>query len=98
MWRRRSNPVCAPLPICGQLLTVFPGVEISVQPGVHVLAIFPENRRGAHVTDLLAKLDLGVDSRGEQDTLVTRYGIEMVVSQIRLVGALPVLAHIDDYN
>lgn len=82
----------------GTSLTVFPGVEISVQPGVHILAIFPETRTGAHVNDLLAKLHLGADDRGEQEALVTKYGPQQVVSMIRGEGALPILAHIDDYK
>lgn len=82
----------------GTSLTVFPGVEISVQPGVHILAIFPETRGGAHVNDLLAKLHLGADDRGEQEALVTKFGVQEVVSMIRNEGALPILAHIDDYK
>ena len=77
-------------------LTVFPGVEITVQPGVHVLAIFPEACGGAHITDLLANLGLGVDDRDNPETLVTRFGVQEVVSIIRdKYSALPVLAHID---
>jgi PHP family Zn ribbon phosphoesterase len=82
----------------GTSLTVFPGVEISVQPGVHILAIFPETRGGAHVNDLLAKLHLGADDRGEQEALVTKFGAQEVVFMIRKEGALPILAHIDDYK
>lgn len=82
----------------GTPLVVFPGVEISVQPGVHILAIFPENLTGAHVNDLLAKLHLGADDRGEQEALVTKYGPQQVVAMIRSEGALPILAHIDDYK
>jgi PHP family Zn ribbon phosphoesterase len=76
-------------------LTVFASVEITVGPGVHVLAIFPEDRTSAHITDLLAKLGLGADERGDQEALVTQFGIQAVVSMIREQGALPVLAHID---
>jgi hypothetical protein len=80
----------------GSELTVFPGVEITVQPGVHVVAIFPEDRNGAHVTDLLAELGLGADQRGNSEALVTRFGVQEVVSIIRGHNALPVLAHIDE--
>jgi ABC-type lipoprotein export system ATPase subunit len=86
------------LAAAGTSLTVFPGVEISVQPGVHILAIFPEDRTGAHINDLLARLDLGADARGEQEALVTKYGAQEVVSMICREGALPVLAHIDDFK
>jgi len=77
-------------------LVVFPGVEITVQPGVHVLAIFPEDCEGAHVTDLLSELGLRKDDRGNPDALVTDFGIHKVVSKIREHQALPILAHIDD--
>jgi len=80
----------------GTGLTVFPGVEVTVQPGVHVLALFPEDRNSAHITDLLAELGLGADQRGNSEAMVTRYGIQEVIAIIRRHGALPVLAHIDD--
>lgn len=82
----------------GTTLTVFPGVEISVAPGVHILAIFPEDRGTAHVTDLLARLGVRADARGEQEALVTEHGVQRVISIIRSENALPVLAHIDDYK
>ena len=76
-------------------LTVFPGVEITVTPGVHVIALFPTHRSGAHVEHLLSELGLGPDERGKSQALVTRYGIQEVVHIIKRHGALPVLAHID---
>ncbi|MEA3310272.1 MAG: PHP domain-containing protein [Chloroflexota bacterium] len=76
-------------------LTVFPGVEITVQPGVHVIALFPTERTGAHIIDLLAKLGIGVDDRGSPEAMVT-HGIQEVIAIIRNCDALPVLAHIDD--
>ena len=80
----------------GTGLTVFPGVEITVQPGVHVLAIFPEDYSSANVTDLLSDLGLKANDRGKNDSLVVKYGIQEVVSIIKKNHALPVLAHIDD--
>ena len=80
----------------GNELIVFPGVEITVQPGVHVLAIFPEDQTGAHVTDLLSALGLKADARGKNNSLVTRFSVQETVSIIRGHQALPVLAHIDD--
>lgn len=77
-------------------LTVFPGVEITVQPGVHVIALFPTERTGDHINDLLAELGIGVDERGRSEAMVTRYGIQEVISIIQRHNALPVLAHIDD--
>ena len=80
----------------GTGLTVFPGVEITVQPGVHVVAIFPEDYSSANVTDLLSDLGLKANDRGKNDSLVVKYGIQEVVSIIKKNHALPVLAHIDD--
>jgi len=77
-------------------LTVFPGVEITVNPGVHVVALFPEEHTGEHITDLLAELGIGVEQRGNSEAMVTRYGVQEVIAIIRRHGALPVLAHIDD--
>lgn len=79
----------------GTSLTVFAGVEITVQPGVHILAIFPETASGDHITDLLAELGLGTDSRGNPEALVTRYGLQEVIKMIHGKKALPILAHID---
>jgi len=80
----------------GTGLTIFPGVEITVQPGVHVIALFPTESTGNHIIDLLAELGIGVDDRGRSEAMVTRYGIQEVISIIRRHDALPVLAHIDD--
>lgn len=77
-------------------LIVFPGTEITVQPGVHVIAIFPEYCTGGHVTDLLAELGIHAEHRGDCIAIVTRYGIQEVVSIICRHKALAVLAHIDD--
>ncbi|MEA4906728.1 MAG: PHP domain-containing protein [Anaerolineaceae bacterium] len=80
----------------GTGLTVFPGVEITVQPGVHVLAIFPEDRATTNVNDLLSDLGLRADDRGKNDSLVKDFSIQKTVSFIRNHNALPILAHIDD--
>jgi len=80
----------------GTGLTIFPGVEITVQPGVHVIALFPTESTGNHINDLLAELGIGVDERGCSEAMVTRYGIQEVITIIRRHDALPVLAHIDD--
>ncbi|MBC8507756.1 MAG: PHP domain-containing protein [Chloroflexi bacterium] len=77
-------------------LTVFPGVEITVQPGVHIIALFPAVRTSAHINDLLARLGIGVDDRGSSEAMVTHYGTQEVINIIQKHGALPVLAHIDD--
>lgn len=79
-------------------LVVFPGVEINIQPGVHVLAIFPEDKTSSNVNDLLQDLGLGTEKRGKNDSVVLKYGINEALSIIKKDGALPVLAHIDDIS
>jgi PHP family Zn ribbon phosphoesterase len=81
----------------GTGLVVFPGVEITIQPGVHVVAIFSEDRTSSHVTDLLTDLGLKTDDRGKNNSLVTKFSVQEVVSKIRNDHhALPILAHIDN--
>jgi hypothetical protein len=77
-------------------LVVFPGVEISVAPGVHVVALFPLHCTAEHINHLLSQLDIPPDQRGDSTALVTRYGVQQVVKMISNNSALPVLAHIDD--
>lgn len=79
-------------------LVIFPGVEINVQPGVHVLAIFPEDKTSSNVTDLLNNLGLGTEERSKNSSVVQSYGIMEVLSRIKKSGALPLLAHIDNMS
>ncbi len=79
----------------GTGLAVFPGVEISVAPGVHIVALFSLDCTAEHVNHLLSKLDIPPERRGDASALVTRYGVQQVVTMVHDNGALPVLAHID---
>jgi ABC-type lipoprotein export system ATPase subunit len=82
----------------GTTLTVFPGVEISVQPGVHVIALFPLEARGEHINALLSKFDIDVDERGNPEAIVTDFGVQKVISLIHGQNAFAILAHIDDHK
>lgn len=74
-------------------LTLFPGVEISVSGGFHLLAIFDTSATTRTVTDLLAAVRYqGTD--GDSDG-VTREGPEKVVEEILNAGAIPIPAHAD---
>ena len=44
----------------GRNITVLPGVELSVSPGVHLLAILPEGGSAA-ISDLLSRLELPIE-------------------------------------
>lgn len=74
-------------------LTLFPGVEISVCGGFHLLAIFDTNATTRTITDLLAAIDYqGTD--GDSDG-VTREGLERVIEKIWKAGGIPIPAHAD---
>ena len=79
----------------GTGIIVFPGVEINVSPGVHIVAIFPEYSNSANIIDLLTDLGLTQELRNKNDSIVTKYGIDEVCTRIRNANALPILAHID---
>lgn len=74
-------------------LTLFPGVEISVQGGVHVLAIFEPSATSSDIVKLLSKVDYH-GSEGGSDG-VTRKGIAEVIEAILASGAIPIPAHAD---
>ncbi len=74
-------------------LTIFPGVELSVQGGVHVLAVFDPARSTADVDALLGSVQYR-GNRGECDG-VTSMGIDGVVADITAREGLPILAHAD---
>lgn len=56
----------------GKDLVVFPGVEISCEGGergLHVIALLDVDKNSAHVSDLLSRLDIPPDRRGNTDAL-----------------------------
>lgn len=74
-------------------LTLFPGVEISVSGGFHLLAIFDPTQTTRTITDLLAAVRYqGTD--GDSDG-VTREGPEGVFQAILAAGGIPIPAHAD---
>lgn len=74
-------------------LAIFPGVEISVSGGFHLLAIFDPSATTRTVTDLLAAVRYqGTD--GDSDG-VTREGPEKVVEEILNARGIPIPAHAD---
>ena len=61
-------------------LHLFPGVEITVQGGFHLLAIFDPSATSQTISDLLARVDYD-GTRGSSDG-VTRVGAADVVARI----------------
>lgn len=74
-------------------LHLFPGVEISVQGGFHLLAIFDPSATSQTISDLLARVDYD-GTRGDSDG-VTRIGAAQVVERILAAGGLAIPAHVD---
>jgi len=72
---------------------LFPGVEISVNGGIHLLAIFDPSRGSAEISDLLAQAEYQ-GSRGDSDG-VTRRSLPEVIELITNAGGLAIPAHAD---
>lgn len=74
-------------------LTLFPGVEISVQGGFHLLALFDPISTASDIDTLLGKVDYS-GTKGGSDG-VTRRGAGEVIRAVVESGGLPILAHAD---
>ena len=74
-------------------LVLFPGVELSVQGGCHLLALFDPNRTGSDVTSLLGAVRYSA-TRGDSDG-VTSTGLLDTIAAVHEAGAIPIPAHAD---
>lgn len=74
-------------------LVLFPGVELSVQGGCHLLALFDPNRTGSDVTSLLGAVRYSA-TRGDSDG-VTGTGLLDTIAAVHEAGAIPIPAHAD---
>lgn len=74
-------------------LALFPGVEITANGGIHILAIFDPSRDGADIAALLGAVS-NHGNRGESSCAVNASPIEVVQKTVE-AHALPVLAHVD---
>jgi hypothetical protein len=75
-------------------LTLFPGVEISVQGGFHLLAIFDPSATGNDVTSLLGAC--GYAGRYGETEDITAEGALKVINAVVRAGAIAIPAHADD--
>jgi energy-coupling factor transporter ATP-binding protein EcfA2 len=75
-------------------LTLFPGVEISAQGGVHVLAIFDPAATTSDIDSLLGSVGYR-GTKGDSDA-VTEKGITEVIQAILGAGAIAIPAHADN--
>ena len=72
---------------------LFPAVEISVNGGVHILALFDAEKTSDDITALLGAVDYK-GNRGDSDGVTTKSAPE-VVRVISEHGGIPVPAHVD---
>lgn len=74
-------------------LTLFPGVEISVQGGVHLLALFGPEATTSHIDTLLGRVGYA-GTKGDSDA-ETSQSVQNVVKAVLDSGAIPIPAHVD---
>ncbi len=75
-------------------LTLFPGVEISVQGGVHILALFDPGKGRDDIIRLLGAVDYR-GAHGDSNG-VTHKSVTEVLQIIHDMGALAIPAHVDE--
>ena len=77
-------------------LCLFPGVELSVNGGFHLLAVFDRDATGRDVSDLIARVEYqGTPGRCDG---VTQKSAAEVVELVAGLGALAIPAHVDQQN
>lgn len=74
-------------------LTLFPGVEITANNNVHILAVLDTNCQSADVAALLGAVGFN-GTRGTSDAAAESSPVE-VVKAICRTGSVPILAHVD---
>lgn len=77
-------------------LTIFPGVEISVNGGVHVLAILEPGKSTSDIDSLLGAVGFS-GNKGSSDAVTSKSFTE-VVAGIATAGGLPIPAHVDGHK
>lgn len=80
-------------------LVIYPGVELSLCEGLHMLAIFDPKYGSPYVCSLLGAVGFPPHLHGETDahdgTACTRKSLVEVVEEILRSGGLPIPAHVD---
>ena len=76
---------------------VFPGVEISVNGGVHVLAILESDKTTPDIDSLLGVVGFPSEHKGSSDAVTKRSFVE-VIEAIVEAGGIAIPAHVDDFN
>lgn len=74
-------------------LTLFPGVELSVSGGFHLIALFDPSATTSDVDTLLGKVDYD-GTKGDSDGVTGKSPVQ-VIDAVLAAGALPIPAHAD---
>ena len=74
-------------------LYLFPGVEITANDGVHILAIFGEDKDESHIDQLLGAVGYN-DTKGKSSGLTSK-STTQVIDEIAKRGGIPIPAHVD---
>lgn len=74
-------------------LTLFPGIELSVNGGVHLLALFDPEAGTAQVEALRGAVGYH-GTPGDSDS-VTQDSLELCIQKTKQHGAIPIPAHVD---
>ncbi len=78
-------------------LSIFPGVEISVNGGAHLLAILECDKTTSDIDALLGAVGFPSEKKGSSDAVTTKTFTEVVEAIVSADGiAIP--AHVDDVN
>lgn len=72
---------------------IFPGAEISVNGGVHILAILPKEKRTSDVASLLGAVEYD-GTHGKCETC-TNKSVNEVITKIIHLGGIAIPAHVD---
>ena len=78
-------------------LSIFPGVEISVNGGVHLLAILECDKTTSDIDSLLGAVGFPSTKKGSSDAVTTKTFTE-VVEAIVSANGIAIPAHVDDDN
>ena len=81
----------------GKPLTVFPGVEITVSDGFHIIALFDVDRDRDYIVAFLGAIQIKPSEYGATTTS-SKIGSYEVIEQILKWHGLPILAHIDSHK
>nr|WP_260590798.1 AAA family ATPase [Variovorax sp. DXTD-1] len=81
-------------------LHLFPGVEISVQGGIHLLAIFDPTANASTIASVLGGVGFPAHLHGETDdkegAAITRESLLQVIEEVQRCGGIAIPAHVDD--